>query len=116
MVRQWREYEKTHKLKDFRINDIIRVQRYFDFCYSLRALNDILICQNQSGIILRAYEIIMPNLDQAEPTETFALSYMAYGLFGIFVKWAKDGYIQTPEEMAKIVATEIFKDYQVEEL
>lgn len=116
MIKQWREYEKTHRLKDFKIDDLFRVQRYFDFCYSLRSLNDILISQNQSGIILRAYEIILPNLDQDEPTETFALSYMAYGLFGVFVKWAKGGYIHTPEEMAKIVITEIFKDYQVEEL
>ncbi len=116
MVKQWREYEKTHKLKEFRIDDMIRVQHYFDYCYSLRSLNDILISQNQAGIILRAYEIIITNLDQAEPTETFALSYMAYGLFGVFVKWAKDGYKQTPEEMVKIVITEILKDFQIEGL
>ena len=114
MVKQWREYEKTHKLKDFRIDDMFRVQHYFDFSYSLRSLNDILISQNQAGIILKTYEIIIPNLDQAEPTETFALFYMAYGLFGVFVKWAKGGYIQSPEEMAKIVATEILKNYHIE--
>ena len=58
----------------------------------------------------------MPNLDHDEPTETFALSYMAYGLFGVFLKWARDGYAQSPEDMARIVATEIFKDYRVEGL
>lgn len=29
--------------------------------------------------------------------------YMAYGLFGILMKWAKGGYSETPQELAKIV-------------
>lgn len=116
IVKRWREYEKSHRLIEFKIDDIFRVQRYFEFCYSMRPLNDILIDQNQTGVILKAYEIILPNLDQDNPNETFVSSYMAYGLFGVFIKWAKDGYQQTPEEMAGIVITEIFKNYRVEGL
>ena len=54
----------------------------------------------------------MPNLDQDEPNESFALSYMAFGLFGVFIKRAKGGYVQTPPKMAKIVIPEILKNYQ----
>ena len=55
MVRLWREYERAHGLRELRADDIVRLRRYFDFCYSLRSLNDTLISQNQSGVILRAY-------------------------------------------------------------
>lgn len=116
MVKQWREYEKNNRLKEYSIDNMVRVQSYFEFCCSMRPLNDTLIQQKQEGIILKAYEIIMPNLDQDASNESFALSYMAYGLFGVFIMWAKGGYAQTPEEMAKIVITEIFRDYQVEGL
>ena len=116
IIKQWREYENNNRLKEYSIDNMIRVQSYFEFCYSMRPLNDILIQQKQDGIILRAYEIIMPNLDQDVPNESFALSYMAYGLFGVFIKWAKGGYTQTPEEMANIVITGIFKDYHIEGL
>ena len=116
IVKQWREHERNNSLKTYRIDNMVRVQSYFEFCFSMRPLNDTLIQQKQEGIILKAYEIIMPNLDQGESNENFALSYMAYGLFGVFIMWAKGGYAQTPEEMAKIVITEIFKDYQVEGL
>ena len=116
VIKQWREYEKENRLKEYSLDNMVRVQSYFEFCYSMRPLNDILIQQKQEGIILKAYEIIMPNLDQDEPTETFALSYMAFGLFGVFIKWAKNGYKQSPKEMAEIVIAEIFKNYHIEGL
>ena len=116
IIKQWREYEKQNRLKEYSLDNMVRVQSYFEFCYSMRTLNDTLIQQKQEGIILKAYEIVMPNLDQDESNESFALSYMAYGLFGVFIMWAKGDYTQTPEEMAKIVITEIFKDYHIEGL
>ena len=116
IIKQWREYEKQNRLKEYSLDNMVRVQSYFEFCYSMRPLNDTLIQQKQEGIILKAYEIIMPNLDQGESNESFALSYMAYGLFGVFIMWAKGGYAQTPKEMAKTVITEIFKDYQTDGL
>ncbi len=73
-------------LKSHRLDDMFRVQSYFEFCFSMRSLNDNLILQKQESIILKAYEIIMPNLDQDRPNESFAMSYMAYGLFGVLIR------------------------------
>ena len=53
--------------------------------------------------ILKAYETILSDLDQGVPRESFESFYMAYGLFGIFLKWAKGGYSETPAEMTEIV-------------
>lgn len=113
---EWRKYEKAHDLKKHRINDVYRVQRYFEFCLSMRELNDILLLQEQTAPILKAYETILSDLDQGVPRESFESFYMAYGLFGIFLKWAKGGYSETPAEMTKIVTDRIFKDYRVDTL
>ena len=32
-------------------------------------------------------------------SDTFERAYMAYGLYGVFLKWAKDGYRQTVADM-----------------
>ena len=116
IIKQWREYEKHNRLKEYSLDNMLRVQSYFEFFYSMRPLNDTLIQQKQEGVILKSYEIIMPNLDQEESNESFALSYMAFGLFGVFIKWATSGYHQTPKEMAEIVIKEIFKNYHIEGL
>ena len=113
---QWRKYEKAHGLKKHRINDVYRVQRYFEFCLSMRELNGILLRQEQTAPILKAYEIILSDLDQGAPRESFESFYMAYGLFGIFLKWAKGGYSETPVEMTEIVTDRILKDYRIDSL
>ena len=58
IVMRWRAYEKAHRLKEHRIDDPYRVRRYFEFCLSMRADNDVIMRQNRSSAILSAYEII----------------------------------------------------------
>ena len=98
----WRAYERTHHLKDYRIDDPYRVCLYFEFCLSMRADNDVIMTQNRSSAILSAYEIIFYDYDEPMASDTFERAYMAYGLFGVFLKWAKDGYRQTVEDMTSM--------------
>ena len=113
IVWQWREYEKTHRLKEHRIDAPYRVEQYFAFCQSMKKTNDVIFAQQRQGAILNAYEIIFRDYDLEEQQDTFARAYMAYGLYGVFLKWAKEGYTQTPSEMADIVIHQIVQDYRV---
>ena len=115
IVNQWRSYEASNKLKEHKIDDIYRVKRYFEFCYSLKDLNTLLIDQDLTNIILCAYETVVPDLDQGGDGESFSQIFLTYGLFGMFLRWAKNGYKQSPGEMAEIVSTQVFKDYQTEQ-
>ena len=114
IVWKWRVFEKERRLREHRIDAPYRVAHYFRFCYSLREINDLILAQHRHGAILAAYEIIFRDYDLEEQQDTFARSYMAYGLYGVFLKWAKEGYVQTPSEMADIVIHQIFRDYRVE--
>ena len=99
IVMRWRAYEKAHRLKEHRIDDPYRVRRYFEFCLSMRTENDVIMRQNRSAAILSAYEIIFYDYDGPVASDTFERAYMAYGLFGVFLKWARDGYRLTVEDM-----------------
>lgn len=112
IIMKWREYERENRLKEHQINDSYRVRRYFDFCYSLRKKNDLIIGQGHNGAILSAYEIILTDSDTEHSTDTYESYYLAYGLFGIFMKWARGGYAESAQEMAQIVIYRIFSDSQ----
>lgn len=105
IVMRWRAYEKAHRLKEHRIDDPYRVRRYFEFCLSMRADNDVIMRQNRSSAILSAYEIIFHDYDEPMASDSFARTYMAYGLYGIFLKWARDGYRQTTSDMTSMFLT-----------
>ncbi len=105
IVMRWRAYEKAHRLKEHRIDDPYRVRRYFEFCLSMRADNDVIMTQNRSSAILSAYEFIFFNYDEPVASDSFARTYMAYGLYGIFLKWARDGYRQTTSDMTSMFLT-----------
>ncbi len=102
IVMRWRAYEKAHHLKEHRIDDPYRVRLYFEFCLSMRADNDVIMRQDRSSAILSAYEIIFYDYDEPMASDTFERAYMAFGLFGVFLKWAKEGYRQTIADMTSM--------------
>ncbi len=107
IIMKWREYEREHRLKEHQLNDSYRVKRYFDFCYSMRKKNDLIIGQGHQGAILSAYELIMTDSDTDHSTDSYESYYLAYGLFGIFMKWARSGYAESVQDMTKIVTEKI---------
>ena len=68
----------------------------------MRSDNDVIMHQNRSSAILSAYEIIFFNYDEPVASDTFDRAYMAYGLYGVFLKWARDGYRQTVADMTSM--------------
>ncbi len=107
IIMKWRKYERKLRLKEHQINDSYRVKSYFDFCYSMRKKNDLIIRQGHHGAILSAYETIMTDSDTEQSADTYENYYIAYGLFGIFMKWTKGGYAESVQEMTNIVSERI---------
>ena len=105
IVLQWRTYEREHNLKAYPIRDRYRIVRYFEFLKSLRPVNDLLIGQGRTAVILNAYERIF---DEEEIELSYERAYMAYGLYGILLLWIKNGYLESPEEMSRILSERIF--------
>ena len=106
LVRQWRSYEKERRLKELPFSHPVRAQRYFEFCLSLRAENDLMIAQGCSGAILAAFEIVVSNADLGREGG-YEAAFLAYGLYGMFVAWARNGWRETPQEMATLVSSRV---------
>ncbi len=112
IIMKWREYECFHRLKAHKLNDDYRVRHYFAFCYSMRDKNDLIVAQGHHGSILSAYEIIVTDSDTEHAMDTYESYYLAYGLFGIFMKWAKGGYSESLDEMTEIVVKRVLGNSQ----
>ena len=78
----------------------------------MRKKNDLIIGQGHHGAILSAYEVILTDSDTGQSTDSYESYYLAYGLFGIFMKWAKGGYAESVQEMTEIVVGRLFVNYQ----
>ena len=106
LVRRWRSYEKECRLKELPLSHPIRAQRYFEFCLSLRAENDLMIAQGCSGAVLAAFETIVSDADLGREG-SYEAAFLAYGLYGMFVTWARGGWRETPKEMAALVSRRV---------
>lgn len=100
----WKAYEKAQNLRKYPMNSLYRVRSYFSFCYSMRDINDTIFAAGQESAILRAYEEIIV---KKEDNSTYDRSFLSYGLYGVFLHWARAGYQESPEEMASIAVTRL---------
>jgi len=106
LVRRWRAFEGEHRLKQLPLAHPIRAQRYFEFCLSLRTENDLMIRQGCASAILAAFETIVSDADLG-CEGGYEAAFLAYGLYGVFVTWARGGWRETPQEMAALVSGRI---------
>ena len=113
IVGKWRSYEQDNHLKEYRINDMTRVLKYFEFCYSMREINDVIIRQERQTVLMQAYESVFQGDSTGAEEDAYERAYMAHGLYGVLLKWAKDGYRETPRKMAELVVNRIFAEHRV---
>jgi hypothetical protein len=58
------------------------------------------------GAILTAFETIVSDADLGREGG-YEAAFLAYGLYGMFVAWARCGWRETPQEMAALVSGHI---------
>lgn len=76
---------------------------FFEFIYSIRDIVHILCKSNLPHIILFSfYKILKPDdiLSFSDKAET---TFTAFGLFGMILEWEKEGFRQTPKELADLL-------------
>lgn len=102
LTRRWRAHEKANRLRALPLSQPARARGFFEFCLSLRNENDLIIMQRCSGAILAAFESVVSDADLGG-TGSYGAAFLAYGLYGMFITWARGGWRETPQEMAALV-------------
>ena len=104
---KWHKYETSHDLKSHKLGSEYRVLNYLKFCYSMKDINEVIISSGHEAAIFRAYEDIITS----NGTDTsYELSFLTYGLYGVFLQWAKTGYRESPEVMTDILINRLFSE------
>lgn len=62
-----------------------------------------MIEQGCTNAILAAFETIVSDADLGREG-SYETAFLAYGLYGMFITWARKGWNETPREMAALVA------------
>ncbi|SET18100.1 regulatory protein, tetR family [Olsenella sp. KH3B4] len=102
-VRRWRAYEKEHRLKELAFSNPERALRHSGFCLSLRAEDGLMVEQRRTDAIPAAFETIASDAGLGRDGG-YEAAFLAYGLYGMFVTWARSGWKETPQELAALVS------------
>ena len=100
----WNRFSEESHITDYQADMHKTAQMFFEFCLSIRDINDILYRTGHQKVILDVYLKVLAPDKQEEDIPTYYKQYgTAYALYGIVNAWILRGYRETPEQMVKIL-------------
>lgn len=101
----WKHFMEEHQVAHIASGSPEETKLFFEFCLSLRPVNDLLYAAGHQNVILEAYLQIINSSDSYDDAKHYYLvHFVTYGLYGLINAWILRGYKETPEEMAEIVS------------
>lgn len=100
----WNRFSEENHIPDHQADLHKTTLLFFEFCLSIRDINDILYRTGHQKVILDVYLKVLAPDKQEEDIPTYYKQYgTAYALYGIVNAWILRGYRETPEQMVKIL-------------
>lgn len=97
----WNRWAGQHPYEQCK-TDYERALWFFSFCDSLSSLLELFFCRNLCDVLLDTFiRCIMPEHCEDQKTQ-YTVMFMAYGMYGIALNWIRNGFLETPEELAAI--------------
>ena len=109
-IRQlWNRFAQDHNIPDFQnleTNDDIQtmIRLFFEFCLSIRQINDLLYRVGHQQVILDVYlQILRPEKQEEDVIAYYKSNETAYALYGVVNAWILRGYKESPARMGEIL-------------
>lgn len=109
-IRQlWNRFAQDHNIPDFQnleTNDDIQttMRLFFEFCLSIRQINDLLYRVGHQQVILDVYlQILRPEQQEEDVIAYYKSNETAYALYGVVNAWILRGYKESPARMGEIL-------------
>ena len=83
--------------------DIEHSIKFFNFYRDTLDLHLLLLNNNLDSVIFEGFrKVLIPLEEQSDTDSIYTTFFTAYGLFGVILKWIKNGCKESSEEMAKL--------------
>lgn len=105
----WNRFAQDHNIPDFQnleTNDDIQttMRLFFEFCLSIRQINDLLYRVGHQQVILDVYlQILRPEQQEEDVIAYYKSNETAYALYGVVNAWILRGYKESPAQMGEIL-------------
>ena len=105
----WNRFAQDHNIPDFQnleTNDDIQttMRLFFEFCLSIRQINDLLYRVGHQQVILDVYlQILRPEKQEEDVIAYYKSNETAYALYGVVNAWILRGYKESPARMGEIL-------------
>ena len=88
---------------DASYSDIEHSIKFFNFYRDTLDLHLLLLNNNLDSVIFEGFrKVLIPLEEQSDTNSIYTTFFTAYGLFGVILKWIKNGCKESSEEMAKL--------------
>ncbi len=103
LVQIWNRWADEHELRERRRFTLDNAQDFFQFNYESRHILNVIYRTNlQSAIYDAFYQVMTPQFG-ADALECYESRFYSYGLFGLLDEWVKREFVESPEEMTKLL-------------
>ena len=102
-IKMWERYAELNDLEVRDRFDIRNARDFFEYNYSIRHILDIVYSAGLQEALHDSFYQIMVHVEQESGHRSYRESFYAHGLYGLLDEWIRQGYTESPEEMAGIL-------------
>lgn len=100
----WNRFVEEKHVTAFQSDLYMSTRLFFEFCLSIRDINDLLYQVGHQNVILDVYlQILNPGKQEDDIITYYKQNGTAYALYGIVNAWILRGYKETPSQMVAIL-------------
>lgn len=111
-IKMWEQYCELNDVKVRDSFDLNNAQHFFAFNYSIRHILEIVYRAGlQEAIHQSFYKIVLTMEHRSDTQSLYREKFYAHGLYGLLDEWVKQGFSETPDEMAKLVVRIVSSPY-----
>lgn len=103
LIRHWETNAEEKNLRERNKFDINNALAFFEFNYMIKDLLTLIYDQNQQKVLQDAFFKIMIPSEPENKIFRYRESFYASGLFGLLDQWIRNGFSETPQEMADML-------------
>lgn len=103
VIRHWETNTEKRKMKERRKFDINNAVDFFEINYLIKDILDIIYASGLQSALLDAFYKIMVSDHNESSFAQYHERFYSYGLFGALDEWIRNGYKESPQEMAEIL-------------